>query len=160
MRVLIRSVAVVMLVAGCGDDGPTEADRTDAMQRPSVRGVGPELIAVGETLTIFGENFIDPKRGETRVVFEGTFESTGGESNSAEVEVGDLIVTSGMGRVFPAGRPVAVISEFTERPDQEFAVVTARPVSELDRDQEVLLVWPDDRIGLDEAEAVVREGGQ
>jgi rod shape-determining protein MreC len=66
-------------------------------------------------------------------------------TNSADVVKGDRIVTSGLGDVFPAGRPVGVIDEFSLRPGQNFAHVTARPVAALDRDQEVLLVWRDGR---------------
>ena len=62
-------------------------------------------------------------------------------TNSADVRPGDRLVTSGFGGIFPAGRPVAVVEEFVQRPDQNFAYVTARPVSALERDQEVLLVW-------------------
>jgi len=60
--------------------------------------------------------------------------------NSADIEIGDLLVSSGLGGVFPSGRPVARVLEVRVRPGQSFAEVIAEPVSELDRDQEVLLV--------------------
>jgi rod shape-determining protein MreC len=81
-------------------------------------------------------------------------------TNDADIEVGDMIVTSGLGNVFPAGRPVAVIDRFERRPGREFADVTARPVSELDRDQEVLLVWNEEREVPDEPDAILAEAGQ
>jgi rod shape-determining protein MreC len=62
-------------------------------------------------------------------------------TNSADVEIGDLLVSSGMGDVFPAGYPVGRVLEIQTRPGQAFADVIAEPVSELDRDQEVLLVF-------------------
>lgn len=62
-------------------------------------------------------------------------------TNSADIEVGDLLVSSGLGGVFPAGYPVGRIIEVRVRPGQAFAEVMAEPVSALDRDQEVLLVW-------------------
>jgi rod shape-determining protein MreC len=68
-------------------------------------------------------------------------------TNSADVVKGDRIVTSGLGDVFPEGRPVGVIEEFVQRPGQNFAHVTAKPAAALDRDQEVLLVWNDVRGG-------------
>jgi rod shape-determining protein MreC len=61
--------------------------------------------------------------------------------NSADVKVGDLLVSSGLGGVFPSGYPVGRIIEVRVRPGQSFAEVIAEPVSALDRDQEVLLVW-------------------
>lgn len=62
-------------------------------------------------------------------------------TNNADVEVGDLLVSSGLGGVFPAGYPVGRITEVNRRPDQSFAEVMAEPASALDRDREVLLVW-------------------
>ena len=79
-------------------------------------------------------------------------------TNSADVRPGDRLVTSGLGRIFPAGRPVAVIEEFVQRPGENFAYVTARPVSQLERDQEVLLVW--NQVFAEVAEAADIEEGQ
>ena len=62
-------------------------------------------------------------------------------TNSADIEVGDLLVSSGLGGVFPLGYPVAHVLEVRMRPGQSFADVIAEPVSALDRDREVLLVW-------------------
>lgn len=62
-------------------------------------------------------------------------------TNNADVEVGDLLVSSGLGGVFPADYPVGRITEVRRRPDQSFADVVAEPMSALDRDREVLLVW-------------------
>ena len=62
-------------------------------------------------------------------------------TNSADIEVGDLLVSSGLGGVFPSGYPVGRVIEVLVRPGQSFAEVIAEPVSALDREQEVLLVW-------------------
>ena len=62
-------------------------------------------------------------------------------TNNADVEVGDLLVSSGLGGVFPTGYPVGRVTEVRVRPDQSFAEVIATPASALDRDREVLLVW-------------------
>jgi rod shape-determining protein MreC len=62
-------------------------------------------------------------------------------TNNADVEVGDLLVSSGIGGVFPSDYPVGRIVEVNPRPDQSFAEVVAEPASALDRDREVLLVW-------------------
>lgn len=60
---------------------------------------------------------------------------------NADVRVGDLLVTSGMGGVFPAGYPVAQIVEVADDPNSPFATVQAVPTARLDRSHEVLLVW-------------------
>jgi rod shape-determining protein MreC len=66
-------------------------------------------------------------------------------TNSADIEVGDLLVSSGLGGVFPSGYPLGKVIEVRIRPGQSFAEVIAAPISALDRDQEVLLVWAGDQ---------------
>lgn len=60
---------------------------------------------------------------------------------NADVRIGDLLVTSGMGGRFPAGYPVARITQVRHAADNPFTVVTAEPTARLDRSREVLLVW-------------------
>lgn len=110
-----------------------------------------------EALLITDPDHVVPVRIErtgVRTLAEGTGDSTllrlANLPNTADVVPGDRLVTSGLGDVFPAGRPVAIITEFRRQPDQSFAYVTARPVSNLDRDQEVLLVWNDKHSRADE----------
>lgn len=62
-------------------------------------------------------------------------------TNNADIHEGDLLVSSGLGGVFPSGYPVARVIEVRLRPDQAFAEIIAEPASALDRDREVLLVW-------------------
>jgi rod shape-determining protein MreC len=62
----------------------------------------------------------------------------------ADLLEGDLLVSSGMGGVFPRGYPVARISRIERNAAAAFAMVEATPLAALDRDREVLLVWPND----------------
>lgn len=57
-----------------------------------------------------------------------------------EVEVGDLLVTSGVGRRFPAGIPVAKVSKVVRRDFGIYQTVTAEPTVDMSRLQEVLIV--------------------
>lgn len=61
--------------------------------------------------------------------------------NNADIEPGDLLITSGLGGVFPAGYPVAEVTQVRREPGQPFASVTASTTAHLDRIREVLLVW-------------------
>lgn len=61
--------------------------------------------------------------------------------NNADVKEGDLLITSGLGGRFPADYPVATISRSERRPGEPFARIEARPLAQLDRAREVLLVW-------------------
>jgi len=57
-----------------------------------------------------------------------------------EVEVGDLLVTSGVGRRFPKGVPVATVTEVQKRDFGNFQTVTASPAVDFSRLEEVLIV--------------------
>lgn len=60
---------------------------------------------------------------------------------NADIEVGDLLVTSGLGGVYPSGYPVATVKYVNKDVAQTLAEITAEPAATLDRDREVLLVW-------------------
>lgn len=60
--------------------------------------------------------------------------------NNADIRVGDLLVTSGLGGAFPSGYPVAVVNTLTRIPQQQFADVTAVPSAALDQVREVMLI--------------------
>ncbi len=60
---------------------------------------------------------------------------------SADIRVGDLLITSGMGGGFPAGLHVAEITRLQPDETRLFGLAEARPVAALDRSGEVLLVW-------------------
>jgi rod shape-determining protein MreC len=62
--------------------------------------------------------------------------------NNTDLKVGDLLVTSGLGCVFPAGYPAARVIEVNINPSLPFAQIYAEPIAKLDRSREVLLVWP------------------
>jgi len=60
--------------------------------------------------------------------------------NNADIQVGDLLITSGLGRRFPPGYPVATVIEFEKDPSLPYARVVAEPAAHLERSREVLLV--------------------
>lgn len=62
---------------------------------------------------------------------------------NADVQRGDLLVTSGLGGSFPAGYPVGVIDEVRSDTGQPFLAISARPSAALNRIREVLLIWPE-----------------
>ena len=61
--------------------------------------------------------------------------------NNADIEPGDLLVTSGLGGAFPPGYPVARVMEVRRLPQQQFAEVSARPEASLNQVREVMLIW-------------------
>jgi rod shape-determining protein MreC len=61
----------------------------------------------------------------------------------ADLKQGDLLLSTGMGGVFPPGYPIAEVTQVVRNASTTFALVDARPTARLDRDREVLLVWFD-----------------
>ena len=62
--------------------------------------------------------------------------------NNADIEVGDLLVTTSLSGDYPAGYPVAEVVAVEQQPRQAFARVTASPAAALTRMREVLLLAP------------------
>ena len=62
--------------------------------------------------------------------------------NNADIHVGDLIISSGLGRRFPSGYPVGQIEKISRDPGEAFAKVIIKPSAQLSKSREVLMVWP------------------
>ncbi len=63
---------------------------------------------------------------------------------STDMQVGDMLVTSGLGGVYPEGYPVALISEVDRDTRREFAMIKATPVVDFHRLRYLLLIWPNE----------------
>jgi rod shape-determining protein MreC len=59
---------------------------------------------------------------------------------NSDVKSGDLLVSSGLGGVFPAGLPVARITGVRRESNQLLAQVRAQPLANVERDREVILL--------------------
>ncbi len=73
---------------------------------------------------------------------------------STDVQQGDLLVTSGLGGVYPEGYPVAYVSDVDNDNRRQFATITAKPVVEFDRLRYLLLIWPNEDRQMQVKEAV------
>ncbi len=63
--------------------------------------------------------------------------------HSADIKVGDLLVTSGLGGKYPEGYPVARVSVVSQDESRPFARVLSKPVAQIDRLRYLLLLWPE-----------------
>ena len=61
---------------------------------------------------------------------------------NADIKVGDLIVSSGLGKRFPRGYPVGQVAAITHEPGSAFVKVSINPSADLTKSREVLLIWP------------------
>lgn len=64
-------------------------------------------------------------------------------SDTSDVRVGDLLMTSGLGLKFSAGYPVGIVTDVTYPTDQAFARINVAPSAALNRSRQVLLIWPE-----------------
>jgi len=62
-------------------------------------------------------------------------------TQTQDMLAGDLLVSSGMGQVYPKNYPVAEITSVYADPGQDFATVTARPLADLASTRHVMLVF-------------------
>jgi rod shape-determining protein MreC len=63
-------------------------------------------------------------------------------STNADIKLGDLVVTSGLGRRFPAGYPVGSIKDVSIEPGASFTTVVVEPSAKVGHSREVLLIGP------------------
>lgn len=61
--------------------------------------------------------------------------------DTADIRVGDILVSSGLGQRFPAGYPVGRVISVTLDPAQPFADVRVAPTAQLNRSRYMLLVF-------------------
>jgi rod shape-determining protein MreC len=65
---------------------------------------------------------------------------------TADIQVGDILVTSGLGGRYPPGYPVGVISHIEYDPSESFAIVRVTPSAHLERGRQVLLVKSQEKL--------------
>lgn len=64
---------------------------------------------------------------------------------TADVQVGDILLTSGLGEQFPEGYPVGVVTVVKKDPAMQFATIDVQPSAHPDRSRQVLLIWPNQK---------------
>ena len=62
---------------------------------------------------------------------------------NADIKEGDLLVSSGLGRIFPRGYPVGIVSSISRIPGELFSNVMVTPSAKFGESREALLLWPD-----------------
>jgi rod shape-determining protein MreC len=72
---------------------------------------------------------------------------------NADIKEGDVLRTSGLDGVYPAGLPVARVAEVERRGHTSFARVLAQPYAVADRARQVLVLKPSTRVSDAQTEA-------
>jgi rod shape-determining protein MreC len=74
--------------------------------------------------------------------------------HNADIKVGDLLITSGLGGTFPPNYPVATVTKVEQTAGEAFATIEAMPLAQLDKSREVLMVW---RNKAEAAKTIIKE---
>ncbi len=62
-------------------------------------------------------------------------------TQTQDITAGDLLVSSGMGQVYPKDYPVAQVTSVYQDPGQPYLLVKARPLAQVDSTRNVMLVF-------------------
>ena len=62
-------------------------------------------------------------------------------TNTADIQIGDLVITSGLDGRYPSDYPIAEISSIQQISGEAFVKVEAKPLVDLNSIREVLLIW-------------------
>lgn len=79
--------------------------------------------------------------------------------NTADIRVGDLLLSSGIGERFPDGYPVATVINISRNPGEPYARIEASTQAHLARTGQVLLIWPDKEFITDQQDSSSSESG-
>lgn len=63
--------------------------------------------------------------------------------HSADIQTGDLLVTSGLGGKYPEGYPVSTVTLVRKDESRAFAQVISQPIAQIDKLRYLLLLWPE-----------------
>ena len=78
-------------------------------------------------------------------------------THSSDIKIGDVLLSSGLGNVFPEGYPVATITSIIRDESRPFSQVRAKPIAQLDRLKYLLLLWSERTLDVDpEAEITIK----
>jgi len=72
-----------------------------------------------------------------------------------DIAAGDLLVSSGMGQVYPKDYPVAEVVSVNPSPGQPYMQVKARPKAQIDSIRNVLLVFSDEEVNIEPKDDLV-----
>ena len=68
---------------------------------------------------------------------------------TADIKVGDILVTSGLGKRYPSGYPAGIVKAIKHNPGEQFAQIIVSSSAKLNQSQQVLLIWPPKKLLVD-----------
>lgn len=83
--------------------------------------------------------------------------------HSVDIRVGEVLMSSGLGSVYPQGYPVARVKSVVRDESRPFSRITAQPLARLNRLKYLLLLWPENtngETGIDESMKAAPESSE
>ena len=69
-------------------------------------------------------------------------------SNTVDIIIGDVVISSGLGDRFPGGYPVGKVISVDKNPALPFAKIVLEPMAKINQIKEALLIWPGSKLTL------------
>ena len=69
--------------------------------------------------------------------------------HSYDIQVGDKLVTSGLGGKYPEGYPVSEVLHVNQDETRAFSEIYSQPIAQIDRLRYLLLLWADDKPAIE-----------
>lgn len=91
-------------------------------------GIAVQNVRSGVRAVAAGENYSD----RLRLMYV---------PKTADIRIGDMFLTSGLGDHYPEGYPVGKVVSVTKDPSHQFAEIHLQPSAHLDTSRQVLLIW-------------------
>ncbi|MDE2130305.1 MAG: rod shape-determining protein MreC [Betaproteobacteria bacterium] len=107
---------------------------------------------------------VEVARDGQRGILAGDADATAGgmelrwQASDTDVRVGDILVTSGLDGIYPAGLAVARVTEVQRRPDAAFARVLCAPLAHVNGGRHVLVLKPLAPLAMAPAPAAAKRG--
>ena len=83
------------------------------------------------------------QKTRTHAIVEGLGRDSGSlqyVERDETVQVGDMIVTGGLDKIYPSGYPLAIVTEVLKKPNSSMRIINVKPVMESDKIEEVFVV--------------------
>ena len=91
-------------------------------------GIAVQNVRSGTRAVAIGDNYSD----RLRLMYV---------AKTADIRIGDIFLTSGLGDHYPEGYPVGRVVLVTKDPTHQFAEIYLQPLAHLDTSRQVLLIW-------------------
>ena len=97
---LILAGTILLITTACGGleeefQGTGPAPSTWVNKKPSLLMATPNALAVGDTLTVYGKDFVNQARGTVVIRFKGTFYDSKGGTNSVDYQTKGKFLNTG-----------------------------------------------------------------